>query len=85
MANNMKAGATWNAGITQSAGTYLPGSTSVTPGGGMPAVGGGGGGDRNVSIVVQVPDVTSADAIKFAQMVKQYLDDDSLLSNTGSI
>jgi hypothetical protein len=86
MANNMKAGATWNAGITQAAGTYLSGGTSTTPGGGLPSSGGGGGGGgNNVNIVVQVPDVTSADAIKFAQMVKQYLDDDSLISNTGSI
>ena len=40
---------------------------------------------NNVSIVVQVPDVTSADAVKFAQLVKQYLDDNSLLSNTGGM
>jgi len=40
---------------------------------------------NNVSIVVQVPDVTSADAVKFAQLVKQYLDDNSLLSNTGDM
>jgi murein DD-endopeptidase MepM/ murein hydrolase activator NlpD len=39
--------------------------------------------NNNVSIVVQVPDVTAADATKFAQMVKQYLDDDSLISSTG--
>lgn len=40
---------------------------------------------NNVSITVQVPDVTSADALKFAQMVKGYLDDSSLQSNTGGI
>ena len=40
--------------------------------------------NNNVSIVVQVPDVTSADAVKFANLVKKYLDEDSLLSNTGS-
>lgn len=46
---------------------------------------GGNTNNNNVSIIVQVPDVTSADAVKFAQLVKQYLDSDSLLSNTGSI
>jgi murein DD-endopeptidase MepM/ murein hydrolase activator NlpD len=40
---------------------------------------------NNVSITVQVPDVTSGDAVKFAQLVKQYLDNDSLQSTTGSI
>jgi murein DD-endopeptidase MepM/ murein hydrolase activator NlpD len=39
--------------------------------------------NNNVSIVVQVPDVTAADATKFAQLVKSYLDEDSLLSSTG--
>lgn len=39
--------------------------------------------NNNVSIVVQVPDVTAADATKFAQLVKSYLDQDSLLSSTG--
>jgi hypothetical protein len=41
--------------------------------------------NNNVNIVVQVPDVTSADAVKFAQLVKQYLDDNSLMYNTGSV
>lgn len=41
--------------------------------------------NNNVSITVQVPDVTSADALKFAQLVKNYLDSNSLMSNTGNI
>jgi murein DD-endopeptidase MepM/ murein hydrolase activator NlpD len=53
-----------------------------------PVAGPGGrgpGGGNNIAITVQVPDVTSADALKFAQMVKGYLDDNTLMSNTGSI
>jgi hypothetical protein len=60
-------------------GSYLSGPG--TPGGTVSTPGGGG---NNVSITVQVPDVTAADAVKFAQLVKQYLDNDSLISNTGS-
>jgi murein DD-endopeptidase MepM/ murein hydrolase activator NlpD len=68
-------------------GTYISGDTSnnlLNGGGGTPTYGGGGGGS-NVNIVVQVPDVTSADAVKFASLVKQYLDSNTLMSNTGSI
>jgi hypothetical protein len=67
-------------------GTYISGDTSndlLNGGGGTPNYGGGGG--NNVNIVVQVPDVTSADAVKFASLVKQYLDSNTLMSNTGSI
>ena len=46
---------------------------------------GGGGAVNNVSITVQVPDVTSADALKFAQMVRGYLQNDTLMSTTGSV
>ncbi|CAB4128680.1 Peptidase M23 [uncultured Caudovirales phage] len=46
---------------------------------------GGSTNTNNVSINVTVPDVTAADAVKFAQLVKQYLDDNSLLSNTGRL
>ena len=52
--------------------------------GGNPGTPGDGGGGGPVIINVQVPDVTAADAVKFAQMVKQYLENDSLISNTGS-
>jgi hypothetical protein len=71
----------------------MPGSPG-TPGGASPITNPGNGifpgnpGNNpppNVSIVVQVPDVTSADALKFAQLVKQYLDSSSLMSNTGGI
>ena len=83
MANNMGVSSVWSQGIAKANDTYLPGSSSLNPGV-TPSPGGGGGGNQ-VNITVQVPDVTSADAIKFAQMVKQYLDDNSLISNTGSI
>jgi hypothetical protein len=61
--------------------------TNYVPGGSGDTINKPGSGttNNNVSIVVQVPDVTSADAVKFAQLVKQYLDDNSLMSNTGSI
>lgn len=67
-------------------GTYISGgdATNLLNGGGGSGYNGGGGGS-NVNIVVQVPDVTSADAIKFATLVKQYLDSNTLMSNTGSI
>jgi murein DD-endopeptidase MepM/ murein hydrolase activator NlpD len=57
----------------------LPGGTGTKPGPG------GSTNTNNVSINVTVPDVTAADAVKFAQLVKQYLDDNSLLSNTGRL
>ena len=40
--------------------------------------------NNNVNIVVQVPDASAGEALKFSQLVKQYLDEDSLLSNTRS-
>jgi murein DD-endopeptidase MepM/ murein hydrolase activator NlpD len=49
------------------------------------AASGGGAVNNNVSITVQVPDVTSADALKFANLVKSYLDNNTLMSNTGSV
>ena len=64
------------------AGTYLP--ASGAPGGGVLKPGNNGNNGQPVNITVQVPDVTAADAVKFAQLVKQYLDDSSLLSNMGS-
>jgi murein DD-endopeptidase MepM/ murein hydrolase activator NlpD len=57
----------------------LPGDAGTKPGSG------GSSNTNNVSINVTVPDVTAADAVKFAQLVKQYLDDNSLLSNTGRL
>jgi murein DD-endopeptidase MepM/ murein hydrolase activator NlpD len=71
----------WKAGLSQNPAIYSgAGPTPGTPG--QPKQ---NTVNNNVSIVVQVPDVTSADAVKFAQLVKQYLDDNSLLSNTGGI
>ena len=61
---------------------YLPASGS--PSGGTLTPPSSTQGAQSVNITVQVPDVTSADAVKFAQLVKQYLDDSSLLSNMGS-
>jgi hypothetical protein len=55
-------------------GSSGPGGRYVAPGKNV---------NNNVSIVVQVPDVTAADATKFAQLVKSYLDEDSLISSTG--
>jgi len=65
----------------------LAGTNYINGNGGANGIGNNSGAttNNNVSIVVQVPDVTSADAVKFAQLVKQYLDDNSLMSNTGSI
>jgi murein DD-endopeptidase MepM/ murein hydrolase activator NlpD len=64
-----------------SAGTYLPSQ-------GAPSRGrlqqGNVNNNQTVNITVQVPDVTAADAVKFGQLVKQYLDDSSLISNMGS-
>ena len=62
--------------------TYLP--ANGAPGGGVLRPGNNGNSGQAVNITVQVPDVTAADAIKFGQLVKQYLDDSSLLSNMGS-
>jgi murein DD-endopeptidase MepM/ murein hydrolase activator NlpD len=53
-----------------------PGSTAYTPPTGTT--------NNNVNIVVQVPDASAGEALKFSQLVKQYLDEDSLLSNTRS-
>lgn len=65
-----------------SAGTYL--AAQGAPGGGKLQTGGTNGNNNTVNITVQVPDVTAADAVKFGQLVKQYLDDSSLISNMGS-
>jgi murein DD-endopeptidase MepM/ murein hydrolase activator NlpD len=76
--------ASWNAGMAANPGGYapVPGGTTAptTPTGTNP-----NNVNNNVSIIVQVPDVTAADAVKFGQLVKQYLESDSLLSNTGGI
>lgn len=68
----------WKQGLSQTTGSYSPLNTS-----GVTAPTPGGTTNNNVSIVVQVPDVTAADAVKFGQLVKQYLDENSLMSNTG--
>jgi murein DD-endopeptidase MepM/ murein hydrolase activator NlpD len=65
-----------------SAGTYRP--SQGAPNGGRLQTGGSNGNNNTVNITVQVPDVTAADAVKFGQLVKQYLDDSSLISNMGS-
>ena len=64
-----------------SAGTYRP--SQGAPGGGRLQQGNVNN-NQTVNITVQVPDVTAADAVKFGQLVKQYLDDSSLISNMGS-
>jgi murein DD-endopeptidase MepM/ murein hydrolase activator NlpD len=77
MAINQAAAA--QAGASKPGGSYAPVSAgNVAP----PTT--KGTTNNNVSITVQVPDVTAGDATKFAQLVKQYLDDNSLLSNTGN-
>jgi len=77
----MSAGA-WNQAMSGDPTRYSPVSGNVIS---PDATGKNNTISNNVSIVVQVPDVTSADAVKFAQLVKQYLDDNSLLSNTGGM
>jgi murein DD-endopeptidase MepM/ murein hydrolase activator NlpD len=39
--------------------------------------------NNNVSIIVQVPDTSQSEALKFAKLVKGYLDNNSLMSNVG--
>ena len=77
------------AGITpEQLGQYInaPDASIIQP---SPSLGAppssGGGVNNNVQITVQVPDVTSADALKFAQMVRGYLQNDTLMSTTGSV
>jgi murein DD-endopeptidase MepM/ murein hydrolase activator NlpD len=74
--------ASWNASMAANPTTYAP-TPGVSPGTAAPPK--QNNVSNNVSIVVQVPDVTAADAVKFGQLVKQYLDSDSLLSNIGDI
>ncbi|CAB4128767.1 Peptidase M23 [uncultured Caudovirales phage] len=85
MAANMGVSqADWNKYLTGDTGS-LPGSPTAPPGGYSPPGVPGTPVNNNVSITVQVPDVTSADAIKFGQLVKQYLENNALTSNTGSL
>jgi murein DD-endopeptidase MepM/ murein hydrolase activator NlpD len=65
--------------------TSAPGSVSSATGTTGAGATPGPTNNNNVSITVQVPDVTSADALKFAQLVKGYLDNNTLMSNTGSV
>ena len=74
--------ASWNAAMAATPGTYAPVPGATSP---APTAPKQNNVSNNVSIVVQVPDVTAADAVKFGQLVKQYLDSDSLLSNIGDI
>jgi murein DD-endopeptidase MepM/ murein hydrolase activator NlpD len=74
--------ASWNASMAANPLTYAP-APGGTPGATAPPK--QNNVSNNVSIIVQVPDVTAADAVKFGQLVKQYLDSDSLLSNIGDI
>jgi murein DD-endopeptidase MepM/ murein hydrolase activator NlpD len=84
-ANMGVSGADWNKYMNGNTGA-LPSSPTAPPGGFRPPNPAGGTPiNNNVSITVQVPDVTSADAIKFGQLVKQYLDSNTLTSNTGSM
>jgi murein DD-endopeptidase MepM/ murein hydrolase activator NlpD len=41
--------------------------------------------NNNVSIVVQVPDTSDSEALKFAKLVKGYLQTNSLMSSTGRV
>lgn len=85
MAANMGVSqADWNKYLNGETGS-LPGSPTAPPGGYSPPGVPGTPINNAVTINVQVPDVTSADAIKFGQLVKQYLDNNALTSNTGSL
>jgi len=82
MASNMGVNSNmWDYFMNTSSDTLAGPGGSSRPGGQYAAP--GKSVNNNVSIVVQVPDVTAADATKFAQLVKSYLDDDSLISSTG--
>lgn len=83
-ANMGVSGSDWNKYMSGETGS-LPNSPVAPPGGYRPPNPAGSPINNNVSITVQVPDVTSADAIKFGQLVKQYLDNNTLTSNTGSL
>jgi murein DD-endopeptidase MepM/ murein hydrolase activator NlpD len=72
---------TKSGGSLDGSGTYL--SIKDSPRGGKLQQGNVNN-NQTVNITVQVPDVTAADAVKFGQLVKQYLDDSSLISNMGS-
>jgi hypothetical protein len=67
-----------NGTLNGSAGAYAPWSPNG-PSGNAPQT------NNNVNINVTVPDVTAADAMQFATLVKQFLDDNSLLSNAGRL
>jgi murein DD-endopeptidase MepM/ murein hydrolase activator NlpD len=84
--DNLNAAMAGNPGSAIS-GPRIPGTYSPVPGEstGVPIIPKENNINNNVNIVVQVPDVTAADAVKFGQLVKQYLDSDSLLSNIGDI
>ncbi len=77
------------AGITpEQLGQYInaPDASMIQPSPSMGAPAGNSGAvNNNVQITVQVPDVTSSDALKFAQMVRGYLQNDTLMSTTGSV
>jgi len=49
----------------------------------MSSIGSGGGGGNNVSINVNIASASEAEARKFALIVKEYLEKDSLTSNMG--
>jgi hypothetical protein len=80
MATNMGAGSMMQQYLNQAPGQFnsydAPSNVTNTPGG-------KGTTNNNVSINVSVPDATSGSAFTFAQLVKGYLDDSSLMSNTG--
>ena len=57
-------------------------SSSTTSG--TPGTKGSSGGAGQVNVTLQLPDVSEAQASKFAQLVQQYLNDGSLTSNMGS-
>ena len=69
--------------IGHGASTTMTGGGSV--GNGMGGGPGGGGGGNNVTINLTIAKASESEAKRFAQLVKQYLDDDALISSMGSL
>jgi hypothetical protein len=70
-----------NAMINLANGGKTPATAGSTTVAGGKASGSGG---NTVNIEVKIPEVTEAEASKFAKLVKQYLTNDTLTSNMGS-
>ena len=74
-------GANYTSAYTSLIGSSVGASTAASAVGTSAATGGSGA--RNVNISLNLPSVSQSDAERFAQLVRQYLEDDTLQSNTA--